>query len=92
MQPEMWKWGQVRPGDKVKFCLTTVDFAMAKRRLLRDRIAAVHKAATTGQALLADSHPVRPHWLRAHASEEPLVCLSPCARDREWAWGRFMHV
>lgn len=65
MQPDMWKWGQVRPGDRVKFVLTSVDFAMAKRRLERDRIAAVYEAATSGQQLVADSFPVRPtalHW------------------------------
>lgn len=59
MQPDMWKWGQVRPGDKVKFQLTNVEFAMAKRRLERDRVAAVLKASTSGVAPDSTDLPVR---------------------------------
>lgn len=47
----------------MKFVFTTVDFAMARRRLERGRIAAVYEASTSGQQLVADSFPVRPSAL-----------------------------
>lgn len=91
MQSEMWKWGQVRPGDKVKFCLTTVDFAMAKRHLERDRIAAVYQAATSGEEQAAESLPVRlTSWHLAvwHAAPMQLCYCMPMLLCQHYNNGR----
>eukprot|EP00892_Ulva_mutabilis_P009832 jgi/Ulvmu1/7220/UM035_0006.1 len=73
---DMWKWGQMRPGDKVKFELTSVDHALAKRHLECDRIAAVLKYAASGiepaasalpEVEMKEGHPIAQAVLRQRA-------------------------
>lgn len=47
---DMWKWGHVRPGDKVSFDMTTLPEAFALRQQQDTRIAAVAAAAAAGSA------------------------------------------
>jgi hypothetical protein len=48
---DMWMWGHVRPGDKVKFELTTLAEAFAARQEQAHRVHAITSAAVTGSSL-----------------------------------------
>jgi hypothetical protein len=74
---QMWKWGQVRPGDKVRFAVTTVGEAVRQLRLQKQRIGAVRAAASDGAPLQASQLPVRRRLLHSAASS-----MHACMHER----------
>lgn len=57
IEADMWKWGQVRPGDLVHMELVTLPVALAARAEMGARIAALETAAESGS--LIDTEAVR---------------------------------
>ena len=50
---DMWKWGHVRPGDKVRFEMSTLPDAFALRQKQDARIGAITAAAAAGDTVSA---------------------------------------
>jgi allophanate hydrolase subunit 2 len=54
IEADMWKWGQVRPGDLVHFDIISLGAALTARTEITTRIDAVAGVATTGTQIDAE--------------------------------------